>query len=189
MTTALALLTALPETPERAQQELTLHLARGPALAIMRGDAAPEVEQEYRRAQVLCQQLGESAESLLVLHGLWTGSNARLEIRQARTLGEEYLALAQQRHDEVALVEAHRVLGTSLFYLGEFCWPAQHFEQGRRALPSAAGALPRRQAWRGPRRGLSRFSGIDAGLSRVSGSGAAVRRAGATTGSGTGASL
>ena len=82
--TALALLTTLPETPERAQQELTLHLARGPALAIMRGDAAPEVEQAYRRAQALCRQLGESAESLLVLHGLWAGSNARLEIRQAR---------------------------------------------------------------------------------------------------------
>ena len=87
LTTALALLTTLPETPERAQQELALHLARGPALAIMRGDAAPEVEQAYRRAQALCRQLGESAESLLVLHGLWAGSNARLEIRQARTLG------------------------------------------------------------------------------------------------------
>ncbi|HEY5866596.1 MAG TPA: AAA family ATPase [Candidatus Tectomicrobia bacterium] len=130
LTTALALLTTLPETPERAQQELTLHLARGPALAIMRGDAAPEVEQAYRRAQALCRQLGESAESLLVLHGLWAGSNARLEIRQARTLGEEYLALAQQRHDEVALVEAHRVLGTSLFYLGEFVLARAHFEQG-----------------------------------------------------------
>ena len=130
LTTALALLTTLPETPERAQQELTLHLSRGPALAIMRGDAAPEVEQEYRRAQALCRQLGESAESLLVLHGLWAGSNARLEIRQARTLGEEYLALAQQRHDEVALVEAHRVLGTSLFYLGEFVLARAHFEQG-----------------------------------------------------------
>jgi DNA-binding winged helix-turn-helix (wHTH) protein/predicted ATPase/type II secretory pathway predicted ATPase ExeA len=129
-TTALALLTALPETPERARQELTLHLARGPALAIMRGDAAPEVEQEYLRAQTLCQQLGESAESLLVLHGLWAGANARLQIRQARALGEEYLALAQQRCDQVALVEAHRVLGTSLFYLGEFVSARAHFEQG-----------------------------------------------------------
>ena len=75
--TALALLAALPETPERAQQELTLQLARGPALAIMRGDATPEVEQVYLRAQTLCQQLGESAESLLVLHGLWTIYNAQ----------------------------------------------------------------------------------------------------------------
>lgn len=128
--TALELLTALPETPERAQQELTLHLARGPALAIMRGDATPEVEQVYLRAQTLCQQLGESAESLLVLHGLWTIYNARLQIRQARDLGEQYLALAQQRHDQGALVEAHRTLGTSLFYLGEFLPARRHFEQG-----------------------------------------------------------
>jgi DNA-binding winged helix-turn-helix (wHTH) protein/predicted ATPase len=129
-TTALALLTALPETPERAQQELTLHLALGPALAIMRGDAAPEVEQAYRRAQALCQQLREGPESLLVLHGLWTVYSARLQIREARALGEEYLALAQHRHDQVALVEAHRTLGTSLFYLGEFASARAHLEQG-----------------------------------------------------------
>ena len=146
-TTALELLTGLPETPERAQQELTLHLARGPALAIMRGDAAPEVEQLYLRAQALCQQLGESAESLLVLHGLWTIYNARLQIRQARDLGEQYLALAQQRHDQVALVEAHRTLGTSLFYLGEFLLARQHFEQG------VAHYHLQREHFRGVRRG------------------------------------
>lgn len=128
--TALELLATLPETPERAQQELTLHLARGPALAITRGDATPEVEREYLRAQTLCQQLGESPESLLVLHGLWTIYNARLQIRQARDLGEQYLALAQQRRDQGALVEAHRTLGTSLFYLGEFLLARQHFEHG-----------------------------------------------------------
>ena len=146
-TTALALLTALPETPERAQQELTLHLALGPALAIMRGDAAPEVEEVYRRAQALCQQLGDSAESLLVLHGLWTMYNARLQIRQARDLGEEYLALAQQRQDQVALVEAHRTLGTSLFYLGEFVSARQHFEHG------VAHYHLQREHFRGIRRG------------------------------------
>lgn len=146
-TTALALLSALPETPERVQQELTLYLAQGPALAIRRGDAAPEVEQVYLRAQALCQQLGESAESLLVLHGLWTIYNARLQLRQARDLGEQYLALAQQRQDQVALIEAHRALGTSLFYLGEFVAARQHFEQG------VASYHLQREHFRGIRRG------------------------------------
>ncbi|MGE3540999.1 MAG: winged helix-turn-helix domain-containing protein [Candidatus Tectimicrobiota bacterium] len=127
---ALELLPALPETPERTQQALSLHLARGPALAIVRGDASPEVEQDYVQAQMLCQQLGESSQSLQVLHGLWTVYNARLHIRQARDLGEQYLALAQQWNAPLALVEAHRVLGTSLFYLGEFLAARAHFEQG-----------------------------------------------------------
>ncbi|MBM3226608.1 MAG: hypothetical protein FJZ47_22825 [Candidatus Tectomicrobia bacterium] len=144
---ALTLLSALPETPERTRQELTLHLALGPALAIMRGDAAPEVVQTYLRAQTLCQQLGESAESLLVLHGLWTGYNALLQIRRARDLGEEYLALALQRNDDVALVEAHRTLGTSLFYLGEFVSARAHLEEG------VARYYQQRDHFRGAKRG------------------------------------
>ena len=43
LTTALELLSTLPDTPERAQHELTLHLALGPVLMNIRGFAAPEV--------------------------------------------------------------------------------------------------------------------------------------------------
>jgi predicted ATPase len=59
LTTALGLLATLPETPARAQQELALQLALGPALSAAKGPAAPEVEQTYARAQALCQQVGE----------------------------------------------------------------------------------------------------------------------------------
>jgi predicted ATPase/DNA-binding winged helix-turn-helix (wHTH) protein len=129
-TTGLAVLTTLPDTPERARQELTLHLARGPALYVTRGDAAPEVEQTYVRAQALCQHYGESAQALQVLRGLWAVYHGRLQFRQARALGEQYLALAQQGHEPAALVEAHYALGTALFYLGEFARARVHFEQG-----------------------------------------------------------
>ena len=43
LTTALELLKTLPDTPERAQQELTLQLTLGPALMATKGYAAPEV--------------------------------------------------------------------------------------------------------------------------------------------------
>jgi predicted ATPase len=129
-TTGLDLLTALPETSEHSQQEITLHLALAPALAVTRGYAAPEVEQAYVRAQALCPQQGERSQSLLALQGLWAVYNERLRFRQARDIGEQYLALAQQEHDPVALVEAHYALGTSLFYLGEFPTARWHFEQG-----------------------------------------------------------
>ncbi len=59
-TTALELLAALPERPERAQQELEVRLALGPALMVTKGNAAPEVEQTYARAQALCQPIGET---------------------------------------------------------------------------------------------------------------------------------
>ena len=43
LTTALELLKTLPDTPERAQQELTLQLALAAPLMATKGFAAPEV--------------------------------------------------------------------------------------------------------------------------------------------------
>ena len=66
----LALLAQLPETPARAQQELDLQLALGPALIATKGPAAPEVEQTYARARVLCAQVGETPQLFPTLRGL-----------------------------------------------------------------------------------------------------------------------
>jgi predicted ATPase len=46
-TTGIELLKTLPETPERIQQSLTLHIALGAALLVIKGQAAPEVEHAY----------------------------------------------------------------------------------------------------------------------------------------------
>ena len=71
LTKALALLQTLPDTRERAQQELALHIALGPALMATKGYAAPEVEHAYARARELCQQVGETPQLFPVLWGLW----------------------------------------------------------------------------------------------------------------------
>ena len=60
---ALEVLTLLPDTSERAQQELTLQRALGASLLATRGFAAPEVEHAYSRARALCQRLGIAARS------------------------------------------------------------------------------------------------------------------------------
>jgi len=54
--TALALLPTLPDTPERTQRELTLQATLGVPLVMLKGYAAPEVEQAYARAWELSQQ-------------------------------------------------------------------------------------------------------------------------------------
>ena len=72
LTTALELLKTLPDTPERAQQELTLQLTLGAPLMATKGFAAPEVEAAYTRARELCQQVGETPQLFPVLFGLWS---------------------------------------------------------------------------------------------------------------------
>jgi class 3 adenylate cyclase len=70
LTKGLELLKTLPDTPERAQQELALQLGLGAALIAVKGFAASEVEKTYTRARELCQQLGETPRLVPVLGSL-----------------------------------------------------------------------------------------------------------------------
>ena len=130
LTTALELLKALPNTSERAQQELVVQTTLGPALSNTKGPAAPEVLHAYARARELCQQVGETPQQFQVLRGLWYFYLHRVELQTARELGEQLLTLAQRVGDTALLLEAHYALGNTLNYLGEFAAARAHFEQG-----------------------------------------------------------
>ena len=90
LTTGLALLATFPETQARAQQELDLQLALGPALMAVKGQGAPEVEQVYMRARVLCTQVGETPQLFPVLWGLSLFYTGRGELQSARELAGVY---------------------------------------------------------------------------------------------------
>jgi predicted ATPase len=128
---ALTLLETLPDTPERSQLELDVHIALGPALMLIKGHSAPEVEKTYARAYELCQQVEEPSKLFPALWGLWRFNLNRGTLRTAHELGAQCLALAQTERDPELLVEAHIALGTTLVYLGEFIDANKHFEQGK----------------------------------------------------------
>jgi predicted ATPase len=130
LTKGLELLKTLPDTPERNQQELTLQIALGASLMVTKGYAAPEVEQAYTRARELCQQISEAPQLFPALWGLWIFYANRTEYKTARELGEQLLSLAQSGHDPALLLEAHTVLGITLFLLGEMVPAGGHLEQG-----------------------------------------------------------
>ncbi len=130
LTTALELLKTLPDTRERAQQELMLHLTLGVPLQATRSFSSPEVKATYTRARELCQQVGETRQLFPVLFGLRTFHQVRGEFLTARELGEQLLGLAQQEQDPALLMEAYRALGSTLFHLGEFGAAQAHLEQG-----------------------------------------------------------
>jgi predicted ATPase len=128
LSTGIELLTSLPETPERTQQSLMLHLALSAALQITKGYAAPEVEHAYTRARELCQQLGETPELIPVLFGLWRFYLVRPQLHTARQLGETLLRLAQQAHDDSLAVIAHYALGATWRHLGALSAARQRLE-------------------------------------------------------------
>jgi class 3 adenylate cyclase/predicted ATPase len=129
LTTALELLSTLPDTRARAQQELLLHLTLGHPLLATTSFASPEVKATYTRARELCQQVGETRQLFPVLWGLRTFHQVRGEFLVARELGEHLLGLAQREQDLALLVEAYWGLGSTLFHLGELGAAQAHLKQ------------------------------------------------------------
>jgi TOMM system kinase/cyclase fusion protein len=130
LTKGLAVLTTLPETPERFQRELALQTLLAQVLKDAKGYAHPAVEQAYTRARELCRQIGETPQLFPTLLGLSIYYVVRAELQTARELGAQLLSLAQRDQDPVLLVEAHYALGVTYFWLGEFASAREHLEQG-----------------------------------------------------------
>jgi predicted ATPase len=141
-----ALLAPLPDTAARAQQELDLQIAMGPALIATRGQATPEVEQTYARARALCAQVGETPQLFPTLRGLCRFYRNRGAFRTARELGEQLARLAEQTADPTDGLEAHVALGETLCYLGDYAAARTHLEQGIALIePTVEQTLAHRQ--------------------------------------------
>jgi DNA-binding winged helix-turn-helix (wHTH) protein/predicted ATPase len=130
LTKGLELLNTLPDTPERARQELTLQIMLGSPLQATKGNAAPELEKACTRALELCRQVGETPQLLLVLGRLLGFYLGREELQTARELGKQCLSLAQSMRNPAHLLGPHHALGHTLFSLGELALAQEHLEQG-----------------------------------------------------------
>ena len=128
-THALTLLPILPETPERTEQELQVHMALGPALIATKGYADPDIGHTYSRAWELCQQVGETPHLFPVLFGLWLFHLVRGELQTARHEAEEFLRLVNRQQAPALFLEAHGILGITLIYLGECAMARRYLEQ------------------------------------------------------------
>jgi predicted ATPase len=130
LTTALELLQALPDTLERARQELLLQTSLGPVWMFTKGWGGPEVEQIYTRARELCQQVGDTPQLFRVLWGLWMFYAVRSESQVAQELAEQLLRLAQSAQNPLFLLPAYFALGWTLLWRGEGTVGLAHLEQG-----------------------------------------------------------
>jgi hypothetical protein len=115
---ALELLQTLPATPERSQQELTLHIALGASLLPpkamrrlrwSRPTPAPGSSVTTWTTPISCSQRRMACVIII---------KCAPSIRRPVALGEQLLTLAQQAQDSAMLLVAHRALGTTLLLLG-----------------------------------------------------------------------
>jgi class 3 adenylate cyclase/tetratricopeptide (TPR) repeat protein len=126
----LELLQTLPETRERVQREVEMHITLGASLIATKGYPAPEVGALYTAARQLCEPLDDPYQLFPILRGLWHYYCGRAEYQTAHALGAQLLDLAQHAQDAVMLLAAHRAVGTTLLYLGATAEAHPHFTQG-----------------------------------------------------------
>ena len=128
-TRGLALLETLPDTPERARQELPLQLALGVSLQATKGYGVPEVGHAFARARQLCQQVGETPQLFPALGLLLIFYATRGEHQKACEIGGQLLHLAERAEDPLLVALAHWQLGVELLFLGELAEAQAHLEQ------------------------------------------------------------
>jgi class 3 adenylate cyclase/predicted ATPase len=126
----LELVKTLPDTPERAQQELDLQFALGISVQVIEGYGSPEAGRAYARAVELCQQIGETPQLLQALEMPSAVHLMRAEHQKARELIERKLSLAQRLGDPMQVDICHWQLGLVSVQLGELIPARERFERG-----------------------------------------------------------
>ena len=130
LTTGIELLKALPDTPERMQQELTLQTALGTALLVTKGLGAHEVREVYDRARHLCNRLGDTPQLFSILRGLSGYYLQQDEMLTSIELAQQCLALAEKEQDTTHMLIAHTRLVSGWFFYGEPERAHEHCERG-----------------------------------------------------------
>jgi predicted ATPase len=125
----LELLTALPDTPERLQHELDVHMTLALAYHASKGQAAPEVEQTYMRARELCEHLGDDQQLFYVLMGLMRSYGGRRQGQKAWEAMDALCQIAQRTQDPRLLMEAYMAQGIIVFQSGQLAVGRDHLEQ------------------------------------------------------------
>jgi len=122
-------LNLLPETPERLSKELELQLSLGVCFIAAHGYSADDTRSSFERARTLSEELGEPRKEIQAMFGLALHYWMRAQHDRAIELGETLLAKAEELKDPIALTVAHRVLGSTLFTLGDFVRAREHLER------------------------------------------------------------
>ena len=126
----LALVDALSDPRERAERELDLQMALGPALFATKTYIHPDIGRTYARAWELCRQLGDHPREFTALRGLMLHHLNLLEMEKAQHFAEEALRVAERLDDAARLVGGHMALGVTLYYQGKLEPALAQFRRG-----------------------------------------------------------
>jgi tetratricopeptide (TPR) repeat protein len=114
-------------TPEGAR--VKLQTSFGAALIAARGDSSPETTAAFARARELAAAVDNPIERLSANYGLWVGSLSRGEAGPLRAIAEAVLRDIEGKPPSLEVAVAHRLVGTTEWYVGNFELARAHVGQ------------------------------------------------------------
>jgi class 3 adenylate cyclase/predicted ATPase len=127
---SLGLLEGLPETRERQQLELDIHVTLTQALIAGKGFGDPEVVAALERANRLVTETASVGTPLhfSVLFGLWVSTVNAGPIAAALEQAASFLSIAQSQPSSGPLLVGHRILAYSLIFSGDYRAALSHVD-------------------------------------------------------------
>lgn len=125
----LAAVAGLPPSPARDRHSLQLHAMLGTVHMLVRGWAAPEVEQAYAQAHALAQAADGVEEALWPLWGLCVFRQVRGELDEAVAVGRRMTTVARQSGSRVAWLVTNMMHAQLCLYSGRPTEVPAHVEQ------------------------------------------------------------
>ena len=135
----------LPGTPALRSQQIKLQVGLANALYHTKGFSAVETQAAFNQARAMIEQaeaLGEHVEDPLVLYsilyGFFIAKFIPFDGDAACALASLFLELARQKKATALIMIGHRLLGTTLFCLGEPAEGLSHIDQALALYDPAA---------------------------------------------------
>ncbi|HPU51493.1 MAG TPA: AAA family ATPase, partial [Burkholderiaceae bacterium] len=117
---ALALLQSRPEGEARDRLELSLQTAYGTATSIAFGYADARTIAALERARELVHRVGANEGVNTIFNGLYVFHSNRAETPSCLALGFEFLGIAEQAGDPLALLGANRMVASTYLMMGQY---------------------------------------------------------------------
>jgi len=122
LTAGLAQMAQLPETSERATQELALQRLLGQANWATRGYASPEATRAFSRARELCAAIGDDVSIYPILLGVWLFEAVGGYHANAETTANDMLERAGRTDNTGARIAGNLAVGCSGLHLGTLAY-------------------------------------------------------------------
>ncbi len=126
---ALRALEYLPEAPPRDRAELALRSIEGVALMATKGWGAPEVLDAFRRAEALCERLGDEESRFTVVRGLGHSYIMSGRAQDSLVMAERCCAMIEGRNDIPREIETAHLFWTSALFMGDYAKVRTHTER------------------------------------------------------------